>query len=147
MNSVDKSLIKLLAKIEAFKSEKFSFKSFFYGSTNGMNCFELLISTIEQKENHFACAFFFECNSQKIYLEDYGTLYTSLKELTDQVLSSFIEGLQIVRKFLEAFPELEFNIIQTTCRIPEKFVFLENAGFKKKEQLNHYENFKFVYSF
>lgn len=146
MDSIDKSLIKLLAVIEAFKSEKFSFKPFFYGSSNAMNCFELLITTKDNKANHFSCTYFFECNTKKIYLEDYGTLYTSKRVLSNEVVSLFNESIEIVRKFLTNAPELQFNLLQTTCRIPEKFSFLTNAGFEKKEQLNHYENFKFVYT-
>ena len=144
MNSTEKSLIKLLAQIESFNSDNLLFKPFYHGLTRTMHCFEILVSNRENISEGFAFTFFFDCNTSRIYLEDYGTLYSSQRELTEQIKIYFKEGLQQLKKFLTDYSDLQFSSIQTTSRIPEKFDFLKGVGFQQREQLNHYGNVRFV---
>jgi len=144
MDFLDNSLLKLLNHIEDFSSDIFTFKPFYHGTKTKMYCFEVLVSNKENKSNDFACTFFFDCTTSKIYLEDYGTVYTGHKPVTAKTQLMFEEAIQVIISFITEFSDLHFAVFQTTSRIPEKFDFLEKVGFERKEQLNHYENFKFI---
>ena len=144
MNATAENLLKLLSHIESFNSDKLLFKPVFHGLSKTMHCFEILVSNKEENSNSFAFTFFFDCNTSKIYLEDYGTLYSSQRELTEQVKGIFQQGLQQLKEILADFSDFKFTLIQTTSRIPEKFDFLKEVGFQQKEQLNHYGNIRFV---
>ncbi len=144
MDLTEKNLIKLLAYIEAYSSDKFVFKPYYYQKNSSMFCFEILVSNKYKGTNDFACTFFFDCNTAKIYLEDYGTLFTSHSTVSKELIALFSEVFQLIAFFLSNYPELGFKLFQTTSRIPEKFDFLKELGFEQKEQLNHYENFKFI---
>lgn len=144
MDSTEKSLNKLLSVIETFSSDNLSIKASIHGLKNSLNCFEILFSNKVKNDNNFACMFYFDCNSAKIYLEDYGTIYTGKNVTSDEVKTLFKKTLSTVKEILKKIPEVSFTVIQTTSRIPEKFALLQDVGFIKKEQLNHYENFKFV---
>ena len=144
MDLTEKLLIKLLASIETYKSQDLKFKPHFYGTSKSFYCFEILVSNKEKNDSHFACMFSFDCHTNKIYLEDYGTLYSSRTPINHQIEELFSECINVTNSFLSTIPKLTFHLIQTTSRIPEKFYLLKKNGFEQKEQLNHYENFKFV---
>lgn len=144
MDLTGKNLIKLLAHIEVYPSDKFILKPHFHKSSSSLYCFEILVTNKSAFSKNFACNFFFDCNSSKIYLEDYGTIFSSQVDLDDTMQELFQEALQLLNSFLSNFPDLKFRLFQTTSRIPEKFNFLKKMGFEQKEQLNHYENFKFI---
>ena len=144
MDLTEKLLIKLLASIETYPSDILVFKPHYYGISKSMYCFEVLVSNKIRNKYNFACIFSFDCHTRKIYLEDYGTLYSSRVQLNTELETLFQESLQFILSFLASIPELAFSLFQTTSRIPEKFYLLTDNGFEQKEQLNHYENFKFV---
>lgn len=91
MDLIEKKLIKLLAFIEAFSSDKYVFKPFFYHSNSSMYCFEVLVTNKYKGTNDFACTFFFDCNTSKIYLEDWGILFTNHINVSNELQELFLE--------------------------------------------------------
>lgn len=138
------TLPKLLKYIEAFSYDTFSFKPVYHGTNKTMYCFEVLVTNKDKTLDNFSVMFFFDCTTSKVYLEDYGTIYTGHKPVTAELQRMFEEVIKIIISFIAEFPDLHFTGFQTTSRIPEKFALLEKVGFERKEQLNHYENFRFV---
>lgn len=144
MDLYNKSLPKLLKRIEAFSSDTLLFKPMFHDTKRQMYCFEILVSNKDKKIDNFSIMFFFDCTTSKIYLEDYGTVYTGHKPVTAELKQMFEEAMQLIISFVTEFSDLHFTDFQTTSRITDKFDFLEKVGFERKEQLNHYENFRFI---
>ena len=59
MDSIEKSLNKLLATIEASSNDDLIIKPFYHGTSKALHCFEILVSNKIKIDNDFACTFFF----------------------------------------------------------------------------------------
>lgn len=144
MDAKEKNLLELNAQIESYQSEKFSLVSCLTRAASSLYCLTILLSNkVKEDNNRFACTFFFDCLKNIIYLDDHNTVFGGNRILTETVKKSFAEGLVLIRKILSEYPDLEFNVIQTTTKMPEKFDLLISLGFNQQEQLNHYGNTKF----
>lgn len=144
MDTKEKNLIKLNAQIESYQSEKFSLNSCLTRAASSLYCLTILVSNkVKEDNDRFACTFFFDCIKTIVYLDDHNTVFGGNRILNDTVKNSFAEGLGLIRKILGEYPVLNFKVIQTTTRMPEKFDFLISLGFTQLEQLNHYGNTKF----
>jgi hypothetical protein len=145
VDQTEKELIKLLAQINVHNFNELTVKPTFFDKSS-LYCFEIFVTTKIDRENVISVNYFFDCINQKIYIEDYGSAFSSIKDNDLKRKKSFQKIFQEIYSLISQYPKLNFIEFQTTSRIPESFNFLLSLGFEQKEQLNHYGNFKFIFN-
>ena len=130
MDNQIKQLIKFSALLETHNSDKkFQFKPKIYQDEFSFHCLEVLVFYNQSK---VICSFNFVCNTNTIYIEDYGKIFTTNAKKNFQ--KEFSDVLNEFKTLLRKIQHKDFNWmrINATCSISNNFEYLIELQIPKK---------------